>query len=61
MVAKQIDDIKSGRDKSYEGSGHRTIFHHLLSPASKLPPQEQERDRMRDEAFSLVLAGAQTT
>ncbi|KAF7959762.1 hypothetical protein EAE96_001371 [Botrytis aclada] len=37
----------------------RTVFHELLE--SKLPPQEMERDRLRDEAFSLVTAGSSTT
>lgn len=37
----------------------RTVFHELLE--SKLPPKELERDRLRDEAFSLVTAGSGTT
>ncbi|SLM35246.1 cytochrome p450 [Lasallia pustulata] len=58
-LAKQVEDIRHGNDLSYEQSGHRTIFHSLLE--SKLPFPEMKRDRLRDEAFSLITAGSITT
>ena len=54
-----MEDIRHGRNLSYEKSGHRTIFHSLLE--SKLPPPEMTRDRLRDEAFSLMTAGSGTS
>lgn len=55
----QVEEIRSGNDKSYEESGHATIFHSLLE--SNLPESEKSRERLRDEAFSLVTAGSLTT
>ena len=54
-----MEDIRNEKDLSYIASGHRTIFHDLLQ--SKLPAGEMGRDRLRDEAFSLVTAGSGTT
>lgn len=58
-LAKQVEDIRHGNDHSYKESGHRTIFHDLLE--SKLPSSEMRRDRLRDEAFSLITAGSGTS
>ena len=58
-LARQVEDIRHCHDLSYEKSGHRTIFHDLLD--SKLPPSEMRRDRLRDEAFSLITAGSGTS
>lgn len=58
-LSRQIESIRHGEDKSYETAGHRTVFHELLQ--SKLPPDELKRDRLRDEAFSLVVGGSGTT
>ncbi|KAL9616019.1 MAG: hypothetical protein Q9160_009065 [Pyrenula sp. 1 TL-2023] len=59
MLSEQIEAICSQKKTSYEGLGRRTMFHTLIE--SKLPPPEKERDRMRDEAFGVVAAGADTT
>ncbi|KAF5862426.1 hypothetical protein ETB97_011700 [Aspergillus alliaceus] len=58
-LSRQAEDIRHGRDRTYEKAGHRTVFHELLE--STLPPDELKRDRLRDEAFSLVTAGSGTT
>lgn len=58
-LAHQIEAIRNGQDHSFKESGHRTILHDLLE--SNLPPQEKARNRLRDEAFSLVTAGSGTT
>ncbi|KAA8651302.1 cytochrome P450 [Aspergillus tanneri] len=56
---RRVEAIRHGQDKSYETATHRTVFHELLE--SKLPPNELKRDRLRDEAFSLMTAGSGTT
>ena len=53
-----MEAIRSGQDKAYEQADHRTVFHELFG--SKLPAEELRRDRMRDEAFTLVNAGSGT-
>ncbi|KAJ6090139.1 benzoate 4-monooxygenase cytochrome P450 [Penicillium sp. IBT 16267x] len=58
-LSRQVEAIRRGEDKAYEKASHRTVFHELLE--SKLPPEERQRDRLRDEAFSLVTAGSGTT
>ncbi|KAJ0425639.1 putative benzoate 4-monooxygenase cytochrome P450 [Aspergillus carlsbadensis] len=58
-LGRQVDAIRHGRDKAYEGIGHRTVLHELLS--SSLPPDEVKTPRLRDEAFSLMVAGSGTT
>lgn len=58
-LSRQIEAIRSGEDDSYKKSNHRTVFHDLLD--SKLPPKELEKDRLRDEALSIVTAGSDTT
>ncbi|CAL5868081.1 uncharacterized protein PFLUO_LOCUS2304 [Penicillium psychrofluorescens] len=58
-LSRQVEAIRHGEDTAYEKAGHRTVFHELL--ASKLPAVELQRDRLRDEAFSLVTAGSGTT
>ncbi|KAI9667579.1 MAG: hypothetical protein M1821_000395 [Bathelium mastoideum] len=58
-LANQIETIRDGKDTAAAKSGHKTIFHDLL--ASDLPQQEKSRNRLRDEAFSLVTAGSGTT
>jgi cytochrome P450 len=54
-----VEDIRSRKDLSYTKSGHRTVFHDLLE--SSLPGEEMTRNRLRDEAFSLITAGSGTT
>ncbi|KAJ5532796.1 benzoate 4-monooxygenase cytochrome P450 [Penicillium frequentans] len=56
---RRIEAIRSGEDTAHEKASHRTVFHELLE--SKLPPEERQRDRLRDEALSLVTAGSGTT
>jgi cytochrome P450 len=58
-IAEEVEAIRSGQNKLHETSGHRTIFHCLLQ--SNLPPQEKARNRLRDEALSVVSAGFITT
>ncbi|TVY83002.1 Cyrochrome P450 monooxygenase, partial [Lachnellula suecica] len=58
-LALQVEDIRHERDLSHTQSGHRTVFHELLQ--SKLSPLEKGRDRLRDEAFSLITAGSGTS
>ncbi|KAJ5884198.1 benzoate 4-monooxygenase cytochrome P450 [Penicillium tannophilum] len=58
-LSRQIEAIRSGEDTAHEQASHRTVFHELLE--SKLPPEERKRDRLRDEAVSLVTAGSGTT
>jgi cytochrome P450 len=58
-LSRQVEAIRHWHDKSYDKAGHRTVFHELLE--SKLPQNELTRDRLRDEAFSLVTAGSGTT
>ncbi|KAJ5702274.1 benzoate 4-monooxygenase cytochrome P450 [Penicillium malachiteum] len=58
-LAQQVEAIRHGKDTSHKDASHRTVIHELLN--SKLPPQELRRDRIRDEAFSLVSAGSGTT
>lgn len=58
-LSKQVEAIRHDEDTSYQQASHRTVFHELLS--SKLPPKELERNRLRDEAFSLVTAGSGTS
>ncbi|PQE31548.1 Trichodiene oxygenase protein [Rutstroemia sp. NJR-2017a WRK4] len=58
-LAQQVEDIRSQKDLAYTKSGHRTVFHDLLE--SSLPGEEMTRNRLRDEAFSLVTAGSGTT
>ena len=58
-LSRQVEAIRQGEDESYKKTSSRTIFHELLD--SKLPPEELKRDRLRDEAFSLVTAGSGTT
>ncbi|KAH8433185.1 uncharacterized protein LDX57_010818 [Aspergillus melleus] len=57
-LSRQVEAIRSGRDKAYEQADHRTVFHELFN--SKLPAEELRRDRMRDEAFTLINAGSGT-
>ncbi|OJD09972.1 hypothetical protein AJ78_08825 [Emergomyces pasteurianus Ep9510] len=58
-LSQQVERIRDEKDKSYENVEHRTLFHELLR--SKLPPNELRRNRLRDEAFSMVTAGSGTT
>ncbi|KAJ5738047.1 benzoate 4-monooxygenase cytochrome P450 [Penicillium malachiteum] len=58
-LANQTEAIRNGKDTSYEKASHKTVIHELLN--SKLPPRELERDRIRDEAFSLISAGSGTS
>ena len=58
-LASQIETVRDGKDTTVAQSGHKTILHDLI--ASDLPEQEKSRNRLRDEAFSLVTAGSETT
>ncbi|KAE8358081.1 cytochrome P450 [Aspergillus caelatus] len=58
-LSRQVEAIRHDEDTAYKKAGHRTVFHELLD--SKLPPAELQRNRLRDEAFSLVTAGSGTT
>ncbi|APA10778.1 hypothetical protein sscle_07g055480 [Sclerotinia sclerotiorum 1980 UF-70] len=59
-LSRQVETIRDEHRKyQIEKVVDRTVFHELLE--SKLPPKELERDRLRDEAFSLVTAGSGTT
>ncbi|KAE8415948.1 putative benzoate 4-monooxygenase cytochrome P450 [Aspergillus pseudocaelatus] len=58
-LPRQVEAIRHDEDTAYKKAGHRTVFHELLD--SKLPPAELQRNRRRDEAFSLVTAGSGTT
>ncbi|PWY82160.1 putative benzoate 4-monooxygenase cytochrome P450 [Aspergillus heteromorphus CBS 117.55] len=58
-ISLLVEAIRHSRDKSHEKTRHNTVIHDLLQ--SKLPPPELERDRLRDEVFSLVTAGSGTT
>ncbi|KAF7930612.1 uncharacterized protein EAE98_005012 [Botrytis deweyae] len=59
-LSRQVESIRHEHEEPESSKlADRTVFHELLE--SKLPPQEMERDRLRDEAFSLVTAGSGTT
>ncbi|KAI9042371.1 putative benzoate 4-monooxygenase cytochrome P450 [Aspergillus affinis] len=58
-LSRQVEAIRSGQDTAYQHTDHRTIFHELLD--SKLPASELKKDRLRDEAFSLMTTGSVTT
>ncbi|PLB48688.1 putative benzoate 4-monooxygenase cytochrome P450 [Aspergillus steynii IBT 23096] len=58
-LSRQVEAIRSGQDTAYQHTDHRTVFHELLD--SKLPASELKKDRLRDEAFSLMTAGSVTT
>ncbi|KAE8139946.1 cytochrome P450 [Aspergillus pseudotamarii] len=55
-LSRQVEAIRLDENTAYKKAVHRTVFHELLD--SKLPPAELQRDRLRDEAFSLVTAGS---
>lgn len=52
----EVGRIVDGR---YTKSSHKTIFEELNE--SDLPPQEKAVDRLTEEGFSLILAGADTS
>ncbi|EEA20930.1 hypothetical protein TMatcc_000933 [Talaromyces marneffei ATCC 18224] len=58
-LSRQVEAIRNGQDTSHQTAAHRTVFHELLD--STLPPDELKPARLRDEAFSLVAAGSDTT
>ncbi|KAJ6150673.1 benzoate 4-monooxygenase cytochrome P450 [Penicillium chermesinum] len=58
-LSRQVEAIRNGENTAHEKASHRTVFHELLD--SKLPPEELQKNRLRDEAFSLVTAGSGTT
>ncbi|RDW60238.1 hypothetical protein BP5796_11844 [Coleophoma crateriformis] len=61
QVERIVEERKTtGKEKSATGlEGPRTVFHALLD--STLPAQEKEVDRLTDEGFVMVVAGAETT
>lgn len=58
-LSHQVEAIRHGQDTAHRTAAHRTVFHELLD--SKLPADELKPERLRDEAFSLVTAGSDTT
>lgn len=63
MLEEQIKGILEGRNKDNKTNaehGHGTIFHDIIFK-SKLPPEDLELSRLRDEGQGLVAAGAVTT
>ncbi|KAF3396638.1 Trichodiene oxygenase [Talaromyces pinophilus] len=58
-LSYQVEAIRNGQDTAYRTATHRTVFHELLD--SKLLADELNPARLRDEAFSLVTAGSDTT
>ncbi|KAJ5248559.1 benzoate 4-monooxygenase cytochrome P450 [Penicillium chermesinum] len=50
-LSRQVEAIRNGENTAHEKASHRTVFHELLD--SKLPPEELQKNRLRDEAFSL--------
>ncbi|KAL6714571.1 hypothetical protein ACLMJK_007996 [Lecanora helva] len=57
-LSKQIEAIRTGKDHSKATTGHRTVFHEILS--SDLPPETKTNYRLREEAFNLLSAGSST-
>ncbi|KEY64672.1 hypothetical protein S7711_02872 [Stachybotrys chartarum IBT 7711] len=57
-IGMHIDDVLGHRNLDAKQSAMPTLFHDILQ--SKLPPQELERDRLSDEALSVVGAGTET-
>jgi cytochrome P450 len=53
--AKQIEDIRSSKDR---GNDRDTIFHGILN--SSLPEEEKTTERLKQEAQAVVLAGQDT-
>lgn len=58
-LSLQVEAIRNGKDTAHLTAAHRNVFHQLLD--SKLPADELQPARLRDEAFSLVTAGSDTT
>lgn len=58
-MSEQIEDIRSGRNKTDSNSSHSTIFHDILD--SKLPDHKKTTERLTDEAPLLIGAGTETT
>lgn len=63
-VSKQAAEIVAGNDSEKQlnlaaDEKAKTIFHGILQ--AKLPPQETTVERLVDEAFVLIVAGAETT
>ncbi|CAF9929306.1 MAG: hypothetical protein GOMPHAMPRED_005365 [Gomphillus americanus] len=58
-LSRQIEAIRNGDNEAYKESAHRTIFHEILSN-EKLPPSELAPNRIRDEAWTLMVAGSGT-
>lgn len=72
IYAEQQQQQQAGLDKSGKGAGEKeggeekqnqprpkTIFHGIMQ--ADLPPAEKTADRLADEAFVLLVAGAETT
>lgn len=55
----EVDKIRNEKNTSHLTSGHRTLFHALLS--SDLSPEEKTSHRLGDEARGLIAAGTFTT
>lgn len=63
ILEEQIQSILDGRNhdnKTNTEHGHGTVFHDIIFK-SKLPPEDLEVARLRDEGQGLVAAGAVTT
>ena len=50
---------KSEKDMEDPATAHKNVFEELYS--SNLPPQEKKIDRLTEEGFALILAGADTS
>nr|BDX35606.1 cytochrome P450 monooxygenase StrF [Stachybotrys sp.] len=57
-VGRHIDDLLENRNQDAKQSSMPTVFNDMLE--SKLPPEELARNRLSDEALSLVGAGTET-
>ena len=58
-MSVQIQAIKDGKDEAHKYSDHPTVFHELLN--SNMPEKEKTKNRIRDEAQTIIGAGISTT
>ncbi|KAE8444705.1 hypothetical protein EG329_014363 [Mollisiaceae sp. DMI_Dod_QoI] len=58
-IERQIDSVMSGTNQKNQDVSHATIFHEILQ--SHRPAQEKSKQRLFDEAQTIVSAGVETT
>lgn len=58
-MSLQIEAIRGGQDDAHRYSDHPTVFHELLN--SNMPEREKAKNRIRDEAQTIIGAGISTT